>query len=112
MATWLQQFRNVLCVCIILNSNHFPSCVLTFAEPLWTDRGLKSGISVCELISTLKKKKNGTGGEWMVEHSSKMFTREEDAHHHDYFLSTCLPRTLIVITAVELWFSQLGRLSV
>ena len=25
------------------------------AEPLWTDVGLKSGISVCELISTLKK---------------------------------------------------------
>ena len=27
------------------------------AEPLWTDPGLKSGISVCELISTKKKKK-------------------------------------------------------
>ena len=27
------------------------------AEPLWTDSGLKSGISVQELISTLKKKK-------------------------------------------------------
>ena len=26
------------------------------AEPLWTDSGLKSGISVLELISTLKKK--------------------------------------------------------
>ena len=28
-----------------------------FAEPAWTDPGLKSGISVYELISTLKKKK-------------------------------------------------------
>ena len=27
------------------------------AEPLWTDPGLKSGISVCELISTFKKQK-------------------------------------------------------
>ena len=27
------------------------------AEPLWTDLGLKSGISLRELISTLKKKK-------------------------------------------------------
>ena len=27
------------------------------SEPLWTDFGLKSGISVLELISTLKKKK-------------------------------------------------------
>ena len=26
------------------------------AEPLWTDPGLKSEISVCELTSTLKKK--------------------------------------------------------
>ena len=26
-------------------------------EPLWTDPGLKSGISVRELVSTLKKKK-------------------------------------------------------
>ena len=27
------------------------------AEPLWTDPGLKSGISVCELISTTTKKR-------------------------------------------------------
>ena len=27
------------------------------AEPLWTDRGIKSGISVRDLISTLNKKK-------------------------------------------------------
>ena len=27
------------------------------AEPLWTDPGLKSGISLCKLISTYKKKK-------------------------------------------------------
>ena len=37
------------------------------AEPLWTDSGLKSGISVRELISTSKKKKNeeekSAGGE-------------------------------------------------
>ena len=35
-----------------------------FAEPLWTDPGIKSGISVRELISTLKKrKKKSVGGE-------------------------------------------------
>ena len=33
---------------------HFKHIKLT--EPLWTDPGLKSGISVCKLISTLKKK--------------------------------------------------------
>ena len=33
------------------------------AEPLRTDPGLKSGISLRELISTLKKKKKSAGGE-------------------------------------------------
>ena len=31
------------------------------AEPLWTDPGLESGISVCKLISTLKKKEVQAG---------------------------------------------------
>ena len=37
------------------------------AEPLWTDPGVKSGISVCELISTKKKKKKKVqaGSEWL-----------------------------------------------
>ena len=29
------------------------------AEPLWTDSGIKSGISLCELISTLKRAQAG-----------------------------------------------------
>ena len=32
------------------------------AEPLWTDLGLKSVIGMCELISTLKKKKKAQAG--------------------------------------------------
>ena len=39
------------------------------AEPLWTDPGLNSGISVRELISTLKKK-----------------TQEKSHHHHRHRL--------------------------
>ena len=35
------------------------------AEPLWTDPGIKSGISVHELISTLKKKKAQAGDDWL-----------------------------------------------
>ena len=31
-------------------------------EPLWTNPGIKSGITVCKLISTLKKKKKAWGG--------------------------------------------------
>ena len=34
------------------------------AEPLWTDPGLKSGICVHKLISTLKKKRSAGGNEW------------------------------------------------
>ena len=48
-----------VCVCVYYEraecSNIRPqSSQLT--EPLWTDPGIKSGMSVCELISTLKKK--------------------------------------------------------
>ena len=42
------------------------------AEPLWTIPGIKRGLSVHTLISTLKKKKKkkkDAGGEWIVEHS-------------------------------------------
>ena len=47
-----------------------------FAEPLWTDPDLESGISVRELISTLK---SSAGGEWMVEHFLKIMASEEEA---------------------------------
>ena len=54
-------------------------------EPMRTNPGRKSGISVCELAwSPLSKKKNkkeekkkGTGGEWIVQHSPKILTSEE-----------------------------------
>ena len=48
-------------------------------EPLWTDPGIKSGISVLELISIQKKrkKKKTAGGELMVEHSPKILASEE-----------------------------------
>ena len=47
------------------------------AEPLWTDPGVKSGISVRELIYTWKKKISG--GEWIFEHLPKIFASEEKA---------------------------------
>ena len=37
---------------------------LELAEPLWTDPVMKGGISVRELISTLKKKKKQEENEW------------------------------------------------
>ena len=48
------------------------------AEPLWPDPGLKSGISVRELIPTLKKKKSG---KFIVEHSPKSLARVEETIH-------------------------------
>ena len=48
------------------------------AEPLWTDPGLKSGITVPDLIFSLKKKKKkSTGGELMVKHFPKILANEE-----------------------------------
>ena len=56
------------------------------AEPLWTDPGIKSGISLRELISTSKEKeekkrkqKKSTGRVWMIEYSSKSLANEKNA---------------------------------
>ena len=50
-------------------------------EPLWTDPSLRRGNSVCDLISTLEKKKKSksTGREWIVEHSPQILTCKEKA---------------------------------
>ena len=60
------------------------------AEPLWTDPGLKSVISVRKLIS-VKKKKKSADRDWMVEHSHKILASEEEAttNGHECFLSEC-----------------------
>ena len=55
------------------------------AEPLWTDPGLRNGISVCNLISTFKK---SAGRELIVEHSPQILTR---THHHPHLLETDMP---------------------
>ena len=48
------------------------------AEPLWTDPGTKSGISVRELFSTLRqKKKKKKRRRGMFEHSPKILASEE-----------------------------------
>ena len=59
------------------------------AEPLWTDPGLKSGISLRELISTSKKK--NAGGEWIVEHSPKFLAREEKKKKKEATIVIFLP---------------------
>ena len=49
------------------------------AEPLWNDPGIKSGISVRELISTLEEEEKSAGGKWMVEHIPRFLANEENA---------------------------------
>ena len=63
-----------------LSENVWPQ-LSQLTEPLWTDPGLKCGISTCKLISTSKKKekKKSADGEWMVEHSPKILASEEKA---------------------------------
>ena len=51
-------------------------------EPLWTDPGLKSGISVHKQISTLIERKKSAGGEGSSEHSPKILALEKSHHHH------------------------------
>ena len=46
-------------------------------EPLWTDPGLKSGISVHKLIFTLKTNKKVQVGNERSDNSSKTLTSEE-----------------------------------
>ena len=50
------------------------------AEPLWTDPGLKSGISVHDLISSLKKKVQ-KGNELLNVSKNPC---KENSHHHHY----------------------------
>ena len=62
------------------------------AKPQWTDPVLKSGISVCELISTSqkKKKKKSAGREWIVEHSPKILAHEEKATTYVWCWKLCV----------------------
>ena len=81
-----------------------------FSEPLWTDPGLKIGISVRNLIST-KKKKKCTGGEWIAEHSPQILTCEKKATTTMWVFH--LIRKLIIGTRINLvvvlhWWSDVG----
>ena len=58
------------------------------AEPLWADPGLRSGISVRELISTLKKKKPQAGNE-LSSILPKSFAHEEKATTTTVFHASC-----------------------
>ena len=67
------------------------------AEPLWTDPGLRSGISARELISTPKKKKKG--GERMVEYSPQNSRKQEDSHQVTKEAISLLPQSPFMVNA-------------
>ena len=73
------------------------------AEPLWTDPGLKSGISLCELISTLKKRKR-TQGMNCQTFSQKPRTRGK--HHHYHHISKDHPSFNVTFAWFVGWFSK------
>ena len=58
------------------------------AEPLWTDPGLKSGISVHELIFTSKSKKAQAGNEWsnIPPKSPKARKKDTTTNYHQTYL--------------------------
>ena len=54
------------------------------AESLWTDPGIKSGINVCDLVSTSKKKKKEkmqAGNKWL----NSLPTRKRGKSHHQRY---------------------------
>ena len=51
-------------------------------EPLWTDLGLKSGISLRGLISTLKNKKAQAANELSNILPKSLHARKKSHHHH------------------------------
>ena len=62
-------------------SGNTPPQSSQLAEPLWVYRGLKSGISVHELISTSKKKKKkSTSREWIDKLSRQVLTSQEKSY--------------------------------
>ena len=67
------------------------------AEPLWADPGIKSTISVRELISTSKKKKKG--GERMVEYSPQNSRKREDSHQVTKEAISLLPQSPFMVNA-------------
>ena len=66
---------------------------------MWTDPGLKSGISVHELISTLKK---SAGGELIVEPSPKILASEEKATILKFLFSDLLTNNAVITVSVLL----------
>ena len=58
------------------------------AEPPWTDPGVKSRISVLDLISTKKKLKRGGGGGCMqgIDEPSPKILAAGKSHHPHVFL--------------------------
>ena len=69
------------------------------AEPLWTDPGIKSGISVRELISSLKKKKKRRRG--MNGRTFSRIPRKRGKSHHHFTVCALLDHLHVHSTHVR-----------
>ena len=94
------------------------------AEPLCTDRGRKSGISVRELIFNSKYNNNKKRSRGMIEHSSQILESGEEAPtiflsiapsvyycqlHYQYISVNCAT-SLLLSVALSVYFCQLRHL--
>ena len=71
-------------------------------EPMWTDPGLKSGIDVCKLIFTLRKKKHRWGiNGWTFSPNSR---KQQKRHHYTFMLTIRdrLPLSLCLLSVLPL----------
>ena len=80
------------------------------AEPMWTDPGLKSGISMRELISTLNKKKKRRQGMNCRTFSQNPRTRGK-SHHHLHTVQVGFTTTVHVTNCwpQQRWLTQVFR---
>ena len=76
-------------------------CSSQLAEPLWTDPGIKSGISVCELISTRKKRKEKKRSRGLNGRTfSGLMASEEKATNKTRSFQICMIITLLGVYLV------------
>ena len=81
------------------------------AEPLWTDPGVKSGMSVCKLMSTLEEEKKAQAGNDWLNYLPKVFATRKESHQPLSILFTVIHMTLLKANPLNLWNETNDRIS-
>ena len=74
--------QEMLVHCCLTCSSAGQEMLVQLAGPLWTDSGLNSGISVCELISTCKKNQTQMRNDLLNLFLKYLPVRKKQHHHH------------------------------